>query len=206
MRPRQPTGSVRHIEFFILASEELNSMVDAADFDADELLALARFDLEKERPDAALAKLKRARALNGSPIIASELGRLYARLGLQMKAKAMFEAVLAAEPKAVHDRFQLGLVYFEMQDRAKALSLWDEVLNQSPLHPPALFHSALAVAQTGEVERAHDLCLTIVDKIGSDNLFHGKARELLQKIEADPRFRKAAAERPLASTLSTTEH
>lgn len=180
--------------------------MDLANFDAEELLALARHDIEKERLDAALAKLKRARTLNDAPVIASELGRLYARIGLVLKAKEAFEAVLAREPNAVHDRFQLGLMHFEMQDRQKALALWGEVLNQAPLHPPALFHSALALAQIGEIERAHDLCRTVQEKIGSDNLFFGRAKELAEKIEQDPRFRRTAAERPVAGQVSTTEH
>jgi len=181
-------------------------MIDLEKFDADELLALARLDVEKERFDEALAKLKQARARQDAPAIISELGRVYVRLGLRQRAKQAFEAVLARDPAAVNDRFQLGLIHFELGDRAQALSLWQEVLGKAPLHPPAIYYSALALAQSGQVLQAYDLCRTLVEKVQPDNLFVGRAKELLQKIESDPKFRKIEAERPLAGATSTTEH
>jgi tetratricopeptide (TPR) repeat protein len=179
-------------------------MTDLMEFDQDELLALARLDIEKERFDEALAKLKRAQRLHAGHMVESELGRVYARIGLKQKARQAFESALAREPNAVHDRFQLGMVYFELEDRRKALALWREVLAQLPLHPPAMFYSALALAQLSDLQPAWELCKTILDQVKADNLYVGRAKDLIGKIEADPNFSGSGQSLKLPAT--PTEH
>jgi tetratricopeptide (TPR) repeat protein len=182
-------------------------MVDLNGFDQEELLALARQDIEKERFDEALSKLKQAQRIDANSVtgLNSELGRVYARLGLRDRAREAFEAELKQNPQSVHDRFQLGMVYFEQGDQPGALGIWREVLSQMPLHPPALFYSGLALAQQRELGQAWDLCKLVVDRVNNENLYHGRAKDLLQKIEADPHFKNLPG-RPLKAPASTTEH
>ncbi|WP_051748801.1 tetratricopeptide repeat protein [Nevskia soli] len=163
--------------------------------DAEELLALARQDLGKERYDEALLKLKQATA--DAPIqevpaqIFAELGRLNLRLGLRAKAKQAFQTYLARTPEAVQERFELGLAYFEENASEPALKLWEETLKRAPLHPPTLFYSSLANAQRGSFSAALQLSQTLLANVNAENLYHGRAKELVQRIEADPNYKKA---------------
>jgi tetratricopeptide (TPR) repeat protein len=166
--------------------------------DADELLALARQDIAKERFDDALLKLKQAVAdtsVQEVPAqVLAELGRINARLGLRQKAKQAFQDFLARVPEALQERFELGLAYFEDQAHEPALKLWNEVLKQAPLHPPALFYSSLVLAQRGNFGEALGRSRALLAKVKPDNIFHGRAKDLVQRIEADPQFRKQVAE------------
>lgn len=164
--------------------------------DAVELLALARLDMKAERLDQALIKLKQGLSRKDSdsvPELLAELGRLYARLGLRDRARDYLERFLAMQPDAIPERFQLGMVYFEDGNRARAVPLWEQVLRHAPLHPPALYHVAVSNAQDGQLERAWTLCRTVLDKVEASNLYFERSKELLQKIEADPIFKRANA-------------
>jgi len=168
----------------------MNSLVR---LESDELLALARHDLKHERYDAALLKLKQARSeTSGQQIpagVLAELGRLYSRLGLRARAKEAFQEFLAREPEALQERFELGLTLFEDGAAEAALGLWEQVLRTSPLHPPALFYSSLALAQRGSFAEALQLSQTLLSKVNVDNLYHGRAKDLIQRIEKDPNYR-----------------
>lgn len=175
--------------------------------DADELLALARLDMEKERLDQAMVKLKQIVAAERSgtrtPAVWAELGRLYAQLKLREKAKDAYSRYVEQNPQAAHERFQLGLICFELNETESALRLWGEVLTAIPGHPPALFYTALANARMGALGRAWEMCKQILSRLEADNLYFGQTKDLLQKIEADPAFRRMAE--PGSATIVVPE-
>jgi tetratricopeptide (TPR) repeat protein len=172
--------------------------------DAEELLALARQDVSKERYDEALLKLKQALADSSTrevpAEVLSELGRLNARLGLRVKARQAYQDFLVRAPDAVQERFELGLAFFEDKAVEPALKLWDEVLKRVPLHPPALFYSSLAHAQRGSFPEALSRSQALLAKVNSENLYYGRAKDLIQRIEADPNYRKASEPQASASS------
>lgn len=115
--------------------------------EADELLVLARHDLQKGQIEDGLLKLKRLQLLPSPSAEASlELARLYAQLGLRRRALPLFEAYLGHAPQDIDVRFQLGMALFEEGHRAAALPVWKEVLTVAPNYPPALFYRALVVS------------------------------------------------------------
>jgi len=172
--------------------------VETSLLDSEELLALARLDFEKERFDQALVRLKQAAAGDGSQPaeISALLGATYARLRLWGRAREAFEAFLARHPDALNERFQLGMTYFDGGELDRALSTWQEVLRREPLHPPALYYSALSCARLGKLEPAMSFCETVVSSSAKDNLFHGRSRELAEQLRADLQKRSAAAVPP----------
>lgn len=183
--------------------------------DSEELLALARLDVEKERLDQALVKLKQIvandRLSTRQPLVWAELGRLYGQLKLRDKAKEAYRRYIDLTPEALHERFQLGLVCFELGEVENALDLWREVISMTPLYPPALFYTALASAQSGALGNAWEICRQLLDRVEAENFYFGQAKDLLARIEADPVFRRgreASSGRAtiLGPELSRTEH
>jgi len=168
-----------------------------ATFEADELLALALLDIEKDRPEAALEKLKRAEGQPDCPsLVYAELGRLYSRLKLFERAKAMFQRYLQLDPGAVTEQFQLGMAHFEKGESPEALDRWTEVLRLAPLYPPALFFTSFQYAKQGELIRAYEGCERVVMNVAADNLYFGRAKDLMQRIEADPAYVQARQQSP----------
>ncbi len=156
--------------------------------DKQELLALARLDFEKERFDQALIRLKQAAALPGDdlPEIFALLGVTYARLRLWSKAQASLTGFLKLQPNALNERFQLGKIYFDSGDSAQALEVWQQVLAREKMHPPALYHSALAHVRLGRPARAIECCDIVLSSAAPDNLFFGRAKELVEQLRKGP--------------------
>ncbi len=157
--------------------------------DADERLALVKWQLEQNRLDRALETLK--------PLLGADPGdeacltgaRLYAQLRLFERAQALFEQYLKAHPDAAAVRFQLGMTQFESGDNAAALRTWDEVLAGVAEHPPSLFYSAVALLQDGAAGRALERLRRVLQNAPVDNLYYGQARDLIAKVEQDPNHR-----------------
>jgi tetratricopeptide (TPR) repeat protein len=155
------------------------------DFDSEELLVLARVDLEKGNVEGGLSKLKRALAMPDCPAEAAlEAARVYAQLGLRHKAKPLFEKYLEHQPRNVDARFQLGMISFEDGRRNDALAAWEAVLRENGTYPPALFFRALAVAQSGDPGEARKMLRSAMDVLPPDNLYFARSRELLSSLEA----------------------
>ncbi|GEM_PF-1070060 len=167
------------------AKNKPTSHITAADgFDSDELLALARIDVEKGDLSEALHKLKQVIAAETAPAEAfSTTARLYAQLGLWDRAEKMFQKYLELEPKAMTETFQLGMVHFDAGRPAEALKIWDGLLKNNPTHPPALFYRALVLAQEGQIAPARQSLDVLLKSVPTDNLYFGKGKELLQGIE-----------------------
>lgn len=157
-------------------------------FDADELLVLARHDLQKGQIEGAMAKLKLAQQRpDCTPDVGLELARLYAQLGLRSRAILLFQSYLRQNPVDVDARFQLGMALFESGERESALPIWEEVLAGSPQYPPALYFRALAISQQGGTDQARSLLRGALDVLPADNLYFTRSRDLLTLLEtADP--------------------
>src|SRR5262245_57576148 len=151
----------------------------------DELLALARLDLEKERVEEALRKLKRLIAepdplADALPLAA----RIYAQLGLTERAQGCYRRYLAGRPEAVLETFELGMTHFDRGDTAEAETLWRGVLERAPTHPPTLFYRALLHARTGRMPEARRDLDVLLQAVPADNLYVTRGRELLQELDS----------------------
>lgn len=176
------------------------------ELDGEELLVLARLDLEQGRIEAALLKFKRILAAGSPPVEAKlEAARVYAQFGLRKKAQSLFKSYLEQQPDDTDARFQLGMVLFEDDQREAAFPLWEQVLKKMPQHPPALFYKALATAQSGKIPEARQQLTALTQAIPTDNLYFARARDLLKDLEGAPA--KADSVRVIApGSAYKTEH
>ncbi len=159
-------------------------MFELSLFESDELLALARLDIEKNRIDAALMKLKQADKLPDSPSECdSLLAKLYAQLGLYARASYHYESFLVKEPEALLEKFQYGMLYFEQGIFDRAMETWREVLEHSPTYPPALFYCSLVSWESGQETEAHRLIDILLKSAPADNLYFKRGKELLQNMD-----------------------
>lgn len=153
-------------------------------FDTEELIALARLEMDKGAMDQALLKLKQVFADGEPPAEASSLmARLYAQLGLFKRAQEYYQRCIKANPAALLERFQLGMTYFDSGEATEALAIWDELLKDHPAHPPALFYRAYALLQNGNRADAKQSLEIIMKSAPADNLYFGRAKELIQVID-----------------------
>lgn len=172
---RIPAGSVSH------KSQKMNYQ---GLFDGEELLALARLDIQKGSVDAALAKLKQALLDSAAPIEAAlETARVYAQLGLRHKAKPLYERYLSERSGDWDAKFQLGMLCFESGESLEAMRLWDEVLASVPVHPPALFYKGLWLAESRRGEEAASVLESLLRQVDSENLYFGRTQTLLRSIK-----------------------
>lgn len=171
-----------------MADRKIPSAIVFDDFDQDELLALARLDIERGNVEAALLKLKRLLAHEPPPPDALSLGgRLYAQLGLWDRAKHLLQRYVDMRPDAINESFQLGMVHFDAGQTAEAKKIWEGLLKTHPTHPPALFYQGLALAQEGQVPQAKQSLDTLLKTAPADNLYFGRAKELSQALELQTR-------------------
>jgi tetratricopeptide (TPR) repeat protein len=151
----------------------------------DELLALALRDLENNRLEEALRKLKPLIAGDDALIEALPLAaRVYAQLGLTERAQGCYRRYLAARPDALVECFELGMTHFERGETDEAARLWQGVLERSPAHPPTLFYRALLNARGGRLPDARRDLEVLFNAVPADNLYVGRGRELLQEIDS----------------------
>jgi tetratricopeptide (TPR) repeat protein len=156
-------------------------------FDNEELLALARRDLEHGRLEEGLLKLKNLTA--GAEAFAPALpfaARAYAQLGLMDRAREYYKRYLEVQPEATLESFELGITYFESGDGAEAKKLWDQVLGSQPTHPPALFYSGLLAAREGRPGDARRNLEVLFKSAPADNLYVTRGKELLREIDIGP--------------------
>jgi tetratricopeptide (TPR) repeat protein len=165
-----------------------------SDFDPEELLALARRDLDAGRLEEALLKLKRLIAGKDALVDAFPFAaRVYGQLGLIEKARACYKRYLEAKPGALPESFELGITYFEGGDPKEARQIWDRVLSAAPTHPPTLFYSGLLAARDGRVPDARRNLDVLFKSTPADNLYVTRGRELLNDIERESQGAEAVA-------------
>lgn len=156
------------------------------EFDAEELVALARLDIEQNRLDRALGKLKRALTYEDVPAEGfAAAARVYGQLGLYERAKGLFAQFLEREPGAVLESFQLGMTHYDAGETDQALAVWENLLLEQPVHPPALFYKGLVLAQSGQPADALQTLDVLLKSAPADNLYFGRAKELKKVIERD---------------------
>jgi tetratricopeptide (TPR) repeat protein len=152
-------------------------------FESDEIMAIARFDIEQGRLDEALYKLKRLIVEQDPPIEAlSMTARLYAQLRLFERAETLFRRYIERNEDAVVELFQLGMSMFDGGKYDEALAVWEGVLSRQPDYPPAQFYRGLLLARKGELAAARTQLDALVRHIPADNLYFSRARELLQEL------------------------
>src|SRR4030067_1112985 len=152
--------------------------------DPQELIALARLDMERGTLEEALRKLKQVLSESQPPAEPLAMtARLYAQLGLYDRAKNLFQQYLQTQPSALLEAFQLGMVCFDAGQPQEANKIWEDLLKNPPTHPPALFYRALVLAQEGQVTQAKQTLDVLLKSAPADNLYFGRAKELLQNME-----------------------
>jgi tetratricopeptide (TPR) repeat protein len=157
------------------------------DFDSEELVAYAKHSLERDDLVGAMALLKRAASRSDAPqATAALIGRTQARAGLLERAQRSFEAFLAAQPDAIHERFELGMVLQQRGDKLGAIRNWDAALAASPTYPPAAYFRALAALDAGDREMAKRLLGALTASTPADNLYAKRAAELSAQLESRP--------------------
>ena len=180
-------------------SKETVTPIASVSLDSDELVALARVDIERGAFSDALLKIKQVLADPEPPAQAFALGgRLYAQLGLWQRARPCYERYLQTNPNAVTEAFELGMVRFDSGDAVEARKIWSNLLGKQPTHPPSLFYRALALAQENNAADARKDLDVLLKSAPPDNLYFGRGRDLLRAIDSQP------ATTPGASTASTT--
>lgn len=166
-----------------MAKTKNTSSVSTDIFDADELIALARLDMDKGNVEAALGKLKQV-LTNAEPLPEAQAmaAKIYAQLGLYDRARALFQAYLQTNPKAITEKFQFGMTHFDAGQHHEAFVVWEGVLKEFPTHPPALFYKSLVLTQEGKLADAKQTLDILLKSAPPDNLYFGRGKELLQTI------------------------
>ena len=153
-------------------------------FTPEELLALARFDLQQNRVEQALEKVKTVLAQDASSVEAQRLGaKIYAQLGLLAHARELFSAYLEKNPNALEERFQLGMVHLDSGEEDQALAIWQNVLEQYPTFPPALFYCSVVLQNQKQFATAKRNLDVLLQTAAKDNLYFERAKELLHNIQ-----------------------
>ena len=153
--------------------------------DLEELIVLAKLDLEANDLSGALTKLKLAKSKDGDAEVVVMLARLYARLGLFNKATPLFSEYLQDNPDALVEKFQYGMTFFDNKQLSKALEIFESILEQEANHPPAMFYSTLILSEQNKVEDAMAGLENILLTVDSKNLFYSRAHEELAKLDAE---------------------
>ena len=157
--------------------------MDLAKFDTEELVALAKFDLDHDKVDFALEKIKIVLISEDCPLEAKGLAaRLYAQLKLFNKAKDLYTQYLEISPESTTELFQLGMVNLESGHKEEAISIWSQLLEQNATHPPSLYYSAIAQLEQDHLDEATRNLNVLLQSAPADNLYFGKAKKILDDI------------------------
>ena len=155
-----------------------------AHFDAEELLALARLDIDNGNIAEALYKVKSGLALDSYPDdLIALAGRIYAQLGLYQRAAHYLDDYISRCPDSITTKFERGMVELDTNEPALALQIWAGVLQTAPTHPPSLYYCAIANLKLDQVTEANRHINVLLQSAETDNLYYGKAKELLLSLE-----------------------
>jgi len=174
--------------------------------DPEERLALVKWYVDQNRLDSALIEIKPLLVDETSNEVLITAARLYAQLRLFARAEALFSRYLEIDPGSINARFQLGMSRFDNGDLSAAIDTWQQILATDPHNPPALFYSALARLQNGDAGESGAMLNTILQHTATNNLYHGKARDLLDQLEQNSESRDGEAVTKAANSPYSTEH
>lgn len=161
--------------------------------DGEELVALARLELENNQVAAALVKLKYAKTRQSIPVdVHALLGKAFARLGLFKKAQQEFSIYIERQPDALQERFELGVALRDGGDTAAAITTWSRVLEASPNYPPALFFRSLLLLDENRRDEGVFGLRQLIDTTNPENLYVKRAHDVLNALEGDDKQRTAA--------------
>lgn len=165
----------------------LNNMDSSLDIlELDELIVLAKLDLEANNLSGALIKLKHAHIKYCEDEVLVMLARLYARLGLFDKATPLFSEYLSNNPDAVVEKFQLGMTHFDNDQFDQALEVFEAIIDKEESnHPPAMFYSTLILTKQNKQDDAVSRLVNILSTVDNKNLFYSRAYEQLKTLDAD---------------------
>jgi tetratricopeptide (TPR) repeat protein len=100
-------------------------MTESAELDAQELLHLGLYAVEKDQPHQAIECLKRCLRLEPENAKATYLlGALYAQIGLYDRAKTTLVRAIALNPAEHTASFQLGLLHLTSNELPEAHAVW----------------------------------------------------------------------------------
>ncbi|EHU9472031.1 tetratricopeptide repeat protein [Vibrio vulnificus] len=153
-------------------------------FSTDEVLALAELDLEREKFEDGLYKLKH---LSQQGVINDELdamlGSTYAKLKLFNSSAEHYGRLLERNDTRLHERFQFGMVNYELGNNDVAIKCWDRVLETEPFYPPVLFHKALLLLELDQVEDASRLLNTLLSSVEETNYYAEQATNIVKELD-----------------------
>lgn len=156
---------------------------DLSVLDNEELLALAKVAVERTDYEDALVKMKSLLKRDNFPASVYALfGRTYAALELYTKAIESFNEFLHHYPEVIPERFHLGVVYRNMKNNEKALSVWNEVLELAPAFPPALYNKALLLLELDDEDGAIKQLNYIIENVGPEDEHVDMANHMLSSI------------------------
>lgn len=155
-------------------------------YDVEELLALARMDLEKNSYQESLWKIKLAmkKCKQGEEAYALA-GRVYAQIGLYEKANVAYQAFIDHNPDATLERFQLGMSLFDSGEIEQAQKNWESLLEISPVYAPALYYMAVSYLHTDNIDLTRSYSATLLSSVEPDNYYYGLTQQLLEKLEQE---------------------
>lgn len=153
------------------------------DFEKDELLALANLYFDRQDYIVALRILKRLVSEETAPVGAfSTLGRIYAVLGLFERAMVAFETYLEFRPDAIPERFEMSLLYRQMDRDDEALKIWESILNDNANFAPVLYAKALYLRDNELEDEAIDLLTQLIENAPAEDRHVELANQLLSEI------------------------
>jgi len=152
--------------------------------DSEELLALARHNLQKGDLEGALSKIKQVMAGEEAPVEAYSIAaRVYAQLSMFERAREHYQGYLQQRPDAAHEMFEIGMTFAQENKPAEALEEWSRALAAMPDHPPALFFSADMLARQGRAIEARRHLDVLLKSVAPDNMYVERAKQLVQALE-----------------------
>lgn len=154
--------------------------------DTEELLALTRWYITKQDFGQALLFNKHCILKKNTPDETYKLsGKIYAELGLYEHAKVSFKKYLDKNPDSITELFQYGMVHMDTGETQQALKIWENLLLKDSTYPPALFYSALNLANSNRSDEALKKLNILIKSTPTDNFYFNKARNLLTSIETN---------------------
>jgi tetratricopeptide (TPR) repeat protein len=152
--------------------------------DSEETFALARDHFENNRLEEALVRVKTLLAESEPLPGACELAaRIYSRLQLYPRAVVLLQQCLERNPGSLERRIELAMVHQDSGDRGIALEHWEDLLQQHPLMPPALFNAAWLRAEHEQLAEANRHLVVLLQTVAEDNLYASRGRDLKRMLQ-----------------------